>query len=89
MPDQYDELSIRILSPVEFKQRFEWAEVGALAAQYKSDPSFIKRGFKACDAAGAERSYFVNRYLKGDKSVPFNAEVDAAFRQSWSASSDS
>jgi hypothetical protein len=83
MPDQYDESSIRILSPQEFTQRFEWAEVGALAAQHKSDPSFIRRGFKACDAAGAERSYFVDRYLKGDKSVPFNVEVDAAFRQSW------
>lgn len=77
----YDASSIRILSDQDVAERFEWAKVGSLAAQYKRDPIWIRRGLAACEQVGANPEYFIKRYLEADRSVPFKPEVDEAFRQ--------
>jgi hypothetical protein len=40
----------------------------------------VERGFSACAQVGVDPSYFVQRYLAGDKTVPFEEDVDAAYR---------
>jgi hypothetical protein len=78
--DTYDEHSIQILTQPEVAEKFEWAEIGALARQYKTPIKLIQRGFAACAQVGVDPSYFVQRYLAGDRSVPLDPAVDAACR---------
>ena len=80
MADSYDAESIRILTPTEVTEQFEWAAIGALAHQYGVPVKLIERGFAACAQVGVDPSYFVRRYLDGVKSVPFREDVDAAYR---------
>ena len=40
----------------------------------------VERGFAACAQVGVDPSYFVQRYLAGDRSVPLDPAVDAAYR---------
>jgi hypothetical protein len=77
----YTAASIRILPPQEVVERYDWAKIGALAAQYSVPAEFVERGLEACRRAGAEPEYFVGRYLAGDKSIPKNAEVEDAHRE--------
>lgn len=78
--DSYDADAIKILTPPQIIQQFEWAAIGALAHQYGMPAKLIERGFAACAAVGVDPSYFVRRYLDGDKSVAFDEAVDAAYR---------
>jgi hypothetical protein len=82
MPDEtesYTAASIRILNADEVVERFEWAQIGELAAQYGKDPEWIERGFRACDTAGVGHEYFVDRYLRRDTTVPLHEGVQEAF----------
>ena len=58
----------------------ERVAIGALAHQYGMPAKLIERRFAACAAVGVDPSYFVQRYLDGDKNVPFDEAVDAAYR---------
>jgi len=80
MTDSYDADAIKILAPAEVIEHFEWAAVDALAHQYGMSAKLIQRGFAACAQVGVDPSYFVRRYLAGDKSVPFDPAVDEAYR---------
>ena len=80
MTDTYDADAIKILAPTEVIERFEWAETGALAHQYKTPVKLIQRGFAACAAVGISPEYFVQRYLMNDRSVQFREDVDEAYR---------
>ncbi len=72
--------SIRILDAGEAAQRFAWLDAEALATRYRRPVHWIARGLEACRRAGADRSYFVERYLDR-KPVARNAMVDEAFRE--------
>lgn len=76
----YDATSIRILRDREVTEHFAWAEVGALAEQYRRPESWIRRGLEACDRAGVEHGHIIRRYLRGDKTEPPHDGVQAAFR---------
>lgn len=76
----YTAASIRILQPEEIVERFEWAAIGSLAAQYRRPAAWIERGFAACQAAGVSPDYFVARYLEG-QDLPRNDAVEYHFRQ--------
>jgi len=78
--DTYDTDAIKILTPAEAIEYFEWAAIGALAHRYGVPVKLVERGFAACAEAGVDPGYFVRRYLTGDKSVPFREDVDAAYR---------
>ena len=80
MTDAYDAAAIKILAPAEVVERFEWAEIDALAHQYSTPVKLIERGFAACAQVDVDPSYFVSRYLDGDKSVPLDPAVDEAYR---------
>jgi len=80
MTDSYDADAIKILAPTEVTEKFEWAEIGGLAHQYGMSAKLIQRGFAACAQVGVDPSYFVRRYLAGDKTVPFDPAVDEAYR---------
>ena len=81
MTDSYDAESIQILTPPQFTEQFEWATIGALAHQYGMPVKLIERGFAACAQVGVDPSYFVRRYMDGDKTVPFREDVGAAYRE--------
>lgn len=77
----YTSASIRVLSESEILERFDWAKIGSLAEQFNKDPEWIDRGFRACVEAGVHETYFIRRYLEGDKSVPAHEGVEEAYRQ--------
>jgi len=77
----YTAANIRVLTDAEIVERFDWAKLGHLAAHYRRDPAFIRRGIRACETVGVPASYFVKRYLDGDKTIPFREDVDAAFTE--------
>lgn len=60
-------------------EQFDWVLEGNLAAEYQKPIEFIQRGFEACRLALQPKDYFINRYLKGDKSVPRVKEVDEIY----------
>ena len=75
---EYTAANIKILRDEEILEAFDWAKVGHLAAQYNRDPSFIERGLQACARVGVHHSYFIARYLEGDKTIAFREDVNAA-----------
>ena len=76
----YTAASIRVLGAHEILERFDWAKIGSLTEQYGKDAAWIERGFQACLEAGVHESYFIQRYLVGDKSVPRHEGVEEAYR---------
>jgi hypothetical protein len=81
MSDTYTAANIRILEPQEVVERFDWAKVGALAAQYHQPAEFVARGLEACTASGVQLDYFVGRYLRWDRSIPRNLDFEAAYQE--------
>lgn len=79
--DGYSAKDIRILRDDEIIERFDWAKIGSLAAQYRRPEEWIERGFRACDEVGVSHDYFVGRYLDGNKDIERHDGVDAAFRR--------
>ncbi len=79
-PSGYNAHSIKVLKDEEILQ-FEWAMVGHLANQYGKDEGWIRRGIQACQHVGVNESYFIDRYVREDKSVPFRVDVQEAFRE--------
>lgn len=75
---EYTAANIKILSDAEILESFDWAKVGHLAAQFNRDADFIERGLQACARVGVHHSYFIGRYLQGDKTIPFREDVNAA-----------
>lgn len=80
-PQDYTAKDIRILSDEDIIEKFDWAKIGSLSEQYKAPTEWIERGFMACDRAGVPVEYFIDRYLKKDKEVPFHEGVDEAYRE--------
>ncbi len=76
----YNAASIRILDGAEIVECFAWAEAAELAAQYRRPQRWIERGLEACQRAGVERSYFIDRFLKR-LPVERDEVVDAAYRE--------
>jgi hypothetical protein len=78
LPDsgQYDASHIKILHDAEIFEDMPWLFAETLAATYQKDLGLIQRGLEACRLAGVGNSYFVRRYLDGDKSVPLHEGVD-------------
>lgn len=56
--------------------QFEWVLEGNLAADYQKPLDFIQRGLEACRLAHQPKEYFIDRYLKADKTVERVPEVD-------------
>lgn len=78
----YTASSIRVLKDQDILQ-FEWARVGALAAQYGKDQGWVRKGIEACQFAGVSEDYFIGRYILGDKSIPRHEGVEEAFRNQF------
>lgn len=57
-----------------------WSQAVSLAQEYGKPVAFIERGLEACQLARVGNSYFINRYLKEDKSVKLNKEVNEISR---------
>jgi hypothetical protein len=79
-PDGYDASTIKILSPDEVAEKFEWAKAGELAHKYKRDVNWIESGLEACRRAGISQDYFIGRYLEKDETIPKNTMVEQAYR---------
>jgi hypothetical protein len=75
----YTSQNIRILDAPELAERFSWAKAAALADEFGSPVEFVARGLEACATVGVDDAYFIDRYLRGDKSIPMNPDVQAAF----------
>lgn len=72
--------SIKVLTHEQTTARFEWLEAATLAAEYGRPLAYVKRGLEACNRAQVPHTYFVERYLRGDKSVPRHEGADEAMR---------
>lgn len=71
----YDASCIKITSG----EQFDWAIEGSLAERYGKDLGFVQRGLLSCMLAGVSRDFFIDRYLKGDDSIPRNPLVEEIF----------
>ncbi len=77
----YDASSIRIPTAQEAFEHMPWLLPETLAKEFNRDIAFIKRGLLACEKAGVANGYFIERYLRDNKAVPFNEAVDYQFRR--------
>lgn len=77
---QYNADSIKILNSDEAKRKFEWLQVGKLAAKFSMPEEFIERGLECCRRIGVNPEFFVNRYLKRE-GTPFNSEFEAVYKE--------
>lgn len=75
---RYDASSIRVMEAREVIEAFVWAKAGELAARSGKSADWIRRGLDACERTGVPHSYFIRRYIDGDKSVQMNADVNEA-----------
>lgn len=75
--DSYTAANIRI----EDTPEHDFTLVYDLADTYNKPVEFIKHGIEACRLAEVSESYFIDRYLKGDKSIPLNPDVSAISRE--------
>jgi hypothetical protein len=74
----YTASSISILPAPEAIEKFSWLKAEELASRTGKPIDWIKRGLQACEQAGVAHSYFISRYLDGDRSAPRNADVEEA-----------
>jgi len=79
MTATYTAANIKILSPDDLclDPAFDWRLVDDLASKYTKDRHFIARNVAACREAGISPQYFIDRYLKDDKTIPLDDAVDA------------
>jgi hypothetical protein len=59
----YDAGSIKILTPEQVEDKFEWAKLHALSIKYGKPFKWIENGFESCRRCGVDPDYFVARYL--------------------------
>lgn len=76
MNEPYTAAAIRILPPQEVANRFAFAQVAQLAAQYPSvAPEFIARLIEACVLSDFPIEQAVQRYLDKDRSIAITPEL--------------
>lgn len=69
------------VQPADVTGRVAWSCLDDLIEKYPTKPpSFIAKGIQACEACFVDPGYFVDRYLRNDKSVPVNLAVEAAYK---------
>jgi hypothetical protein len=77
---EYDSHSIKVLSDVE-KEDFPWYMAQVLADKYIRPYEAVQRGVEVCHLTGTDISYFEDRYLKGDRSIPENETYSLAYME--------
>lgn len=75
---RYDASTIRVMETREVIEAFVWAKAGELSARSGKSVDWIRRGLEACERAGVPHTYFIRRYIDGDKSVMLNPDVNEA-----------
>lgn len=80
MNNKYDAQSIKVLKEDE-KDRFPWHLIEVLAERYTRPLESVKKGVEVCYAAGVDISYFENRYLKNDRTIPENETYTNIYRE--------
>lgn len=60
---------------IEEDPQFDYLKIRELSEKYNRPEVFVKRGFEACRLARVDPSYFIQRYLDGDRSIPVNQDV--------------
>lgn len=80
---RYDDIRISYASEVErLKADDPYGKDSTflLAREYVLDSEHIRRALECCRLANISPDYYINRYLKNDKSIPLNMEVDTIMR---------
>jgi len=77
---EYDSHSIKVLSDVD-KEDFPWYMAQVLADKYIRPYEAIQRAMEVCSLTGTDISYFEERYLKGDRSIPENETYSLAYME--------
>ena len=54
--------------------------IKSLSKKYGKYEIWVANGLEACRRCGLGHDYFIERYLKGNKSIPKNDLIDDAFR---------
>jgi len=76
---EYNADSIKILDHKQAEQRFEWLQAENLSIKYSKPLEFVQRGIEACRRSSTDLSFFIQRYLEGDKSGEKNILLEEAF----------
>jgi len=71
----YNAASIRILTESEAADRFQWKLIDILATHYGKPKAWIERSIRACEGAGIDVQYFIDKYLK-KLDVPMDSDVN-------------
>ena len=77
---EYDAHSIKVLSDID-KEDFPWYKIQVLTDKYVKPYEAIQRGIEVCHLTGTDISYFEDRYLKNDRSVPENETYTLAYKE--------
>ena len=79
---EYNASSIKVLSQEEIRTTQAWAMAGALSAEYPNVPlKIIQKAMGVIDQIGGEyMEYYVNRYLKGDRTIPLSKTFSEAYK---------
>lgn len=80
MNDTYDAKSIKVLKEDEM-EAFPWFMIEVLAERYSAPLETVKKGVEVCNIAGVPISYYEDRYLKGDRSIPENETYTNMYKE--------
>ncbi len=76
----YDASSIKILSVEQCMEKWDWLRLSDLSQEYSVPLSCIELGLEACNLAGVDFEYYINRYLKR-LDLPQNNELTTIYRE--------
>ena len=78
---EYGASNIKVLSNEESLEH-DFVLIDYLATKYCKPVEWVKRSVEACRLCNVDpRDYFVERYLKNNKSIPMNHEVNEVSRE--------
>jgi hypothetical protein len=80
MEEEYDSQSIKVMKEDEMTT-FPWYLIEVLAERYTAPLEVVKRGVETAYQAGVDVSYYEDRYLKGDRSIPENETFTNTYRE--------
>ena len=75
----YIQMQVKVECPD--KEAFPWYMAQVLADKYIHPYEAVQRAIEVCHLTGTDISYFEDRYLKGDKTIPVNETYTLAYME--------
>ncbi|GLS84650.1 hypothetical protein [Paraferrimonas haliotis] len=75
----YDASSIRVLRDDEIRNTIPFELIGSVATDYGVATSCVRKAWEAAHIVGVDFEHYVQRYLKGDKSIAQIPEFERTY----------